>query len=384
MTLRDVARARERSQRISHRRFPKPLEVVEWMGAIQAQDLPMSKTAVGARLSHASLRDLEVALDEARILRTHALRPTWHLVTAADARGLLALTAPHIRAAVRSRHRQLELVPRVLSRSARLLERALRDGVHLTREELTARYRAADFATDDNRIAHLLMLAELDCLICSGVARGGTPTYALMDERVPPAPALPRDEALAALAKTYFRSRGPATVEDFAWWSGLPTGDARRAADIVRGGFAEVRAGSRIFLATESSLDAVGTDPVVSLLPAYDELLVSYADRSAAVANAEHARIVMRNGFFRPIIVRNGRVIGTWRLRRARDARTVETFPFTKFDAKTGALVDGAARRLRGFLGFAEPRMDRRRPGRGCDARGAAALPREMGGRARR
>ena len=77
-------------------------------------------------------------------------------------------------------------------------------------------------------LAHLVAHAELDGVVCSGALQGKQHTYALLEERVPPAPVLERDEAVAELVGRYFASHGPATLNDFAWWSGLTVGDARR------------------------------------------------------------------------------------------------------------------------------------------------------------
>ena len=75
---------------------------------------------------------------------------------------------------------------------------------------------------------HLLEHAELDRVICSGPRKENQFTYALFDERASPK-TMERDEALAELTKRFFTSRGPATIYDFAWWSGLSVAMAKKA-----------------------------------------------------------------------------------------------------------------------------------------------------------
>ncbi|HEY9593121.1 MAG TPA: winged helix DNA-binding domain-containing protein, partial [Spirochaetia bacterium] len=299
MTTRDIAMKRMESQKIAVGRLATPTDVVAWLGAVQAQDPIMAPWAVGARCAKPSMAAVTAAVDDGSLIRIHALRPTWHLVASADLRWIIALSAPRIRASMRGRQRVLGIDAAVLAKNRRLLEKALRDGNHLTRDEVRARYLEAGFGADDNRISHLLMGAELDGLICSGRTSRGRPTYALLDERVPDGLSLPRDEAIARLARTYFRSRAPSTPEDFAWWSGLTLGDARRAVEMIGGDFARETISEITYVvprdggaARRGKSDGGG----VYFLPSYDEILISYADRSAVLAAVDEKRTVSENG----------------------------------------------------------------------------------------
>ena len=203
------------------------------MGALQAQDYPMAQLAVGKRLSNVTDEKIDLALNEGKILRTHLLRPTWHIVSSKDIHWILQLTAPHIKTAVKSRHKELELNEKVLSKIYLLLEKSLRDGNHLTRNELYSIFHEAKISTENNRGAHILLSAELEGIICSGKIKDGKQTFALLEERVQKPANLTRDEALEKLARIYFNSRGPATLRDFVWWSGLPVRDARKAIEMI-------------------------------------------------------------------------------------------------------------------------------------------------------
>ena len=178
--------------------------------------------------------DVQRALDDGQILRTHAMRPTWHFIAAEDARWLLELTAPQVRKRMATYDRRIGLETPRMKRGTAIIERALRDKQYLTRVELRERLARAGMELDPIRTGHLALWAELVGVICSGPRRGKQSTYALLDERVPASPRMSRDESIAELATRFFRSHGPATIRDFVWWSGLNTPDAKRAIEIIK------------------------------------------------------------------------------------------------------------------------------------------------------
>ena len=230
MTALDIAQQRLHNQRLVGAPFARPDEVVRWLGAVQAQEYPGAAWGIAQRTSGLSQPAIDQAFADGTILRTHAMRPTWHFVTPADIRWILALTTPRVHALNASYYRKLELDGSVLARSATVLTNALQGGRHLTRSELTTALEQAGIIrpTDDRlRLTYLVMHAELEGLICSGAMRGKQHTYALLDERVPATRTLEREEALAELTRRYFSSHGPATIKDFAWWSGLSTSDVK-------------------------------------------------------------------------------------------------------------------------------------------------------------
>jgi hypothetical protein len=223
----DIPRERLSHQRIDGRALEQPVDVVRWLVASQAQDFAGAKWSVGLRTEAANDAAVERAFNEGAILRTHMMRPTWHFVTQEDIRWMLALTAPRVHAVNASRYRQLGLDAATLTKAVTTMTRALEGGHELTRDELRAALARARIGTDGQRMAYILMHAELEAAICSGARRGKQFTYALLDERAPRARVLSREDALAELGARYFASRGPATVQDFAKWSGL-TLEARR------------------------------------------------------------------------------------------------------------------------------------------------------------
>jgi hypothetical protein len=249
----------------------------------------------------------------------------------------------------------LGLDERLLRRSRSVFERALRGGTQLTRAELRPLLQCAGIATDfESRMSHILMDAELAGLLCSGARRGKQFTYALLDERVPPAAPLARDEALAELAHRFFASRGPATVADFARWSGLTVADARRgqaaAAPRLRH---EVIEGQSYWLSpgTPSQTDR---SPTAYFLSIYDEYMSGYKDRSALIAPQHAARIAaLGSAALAGIIVLDGQIVGMWKRALAKNMVRVACDPFIAPARAQWRALEKAAKRYGDFLGLA-------------------------------
>jgi hypothetical protein len=347
MKLKEIAALRLASQRIAKTQFSSPAQLVAWMGAMQAQDYAMSKWAVGLRLVHATEQSVEDAINKGEILRTHVMRPTWHLVSADDIYWMLDLTAPNIKKGMQSRHNDLALTDALLSKSRKIIEKALRDGKHATREELIPLLNKAGISIDENRASHIFAAAELEGLVCSGTVKGGKQTFSLLNEWVPRVKRLGRDEALAALAKRYFTSHGPATLEDFDWWSGLSMTDARRALDMVKANLSSVGVEGKTYWFAEVETKIKET---AFLLPAFDEFIISYKDRSATMTFENHKRAVSSNGIFHPTVVVNGETIGTWKRTLKKNVVNIEMNYFATPKPASQTLIEAAAIRYGGFL----------------------------------
>jgi hypothetical protein len=325
----------------------KPEEVVGWLGAVQAQDYGGAKWALGLRLQGATDDDVEKAFTDGSILRTHLMRPTWHFVTPADIRWLLALTAPRVHALNQLYYRKLELDQAIFNRSTTALENALHGGKQLTREQLRQVFHRAGISTQgEMRMGYLMMCAELNGIVCSGGRRGKQFTYMLLDDRAPQARILARDESLAELAKRYFVSHGPATAQDFAWWSGLTVADARSGIEMVISQLiVEVIDGSEYWF-SDSMPSAIIPSPAAYLLPNYDEY-GSYKDRSAIFEATKVNKLV-----FGHLIAIDGRIAGTWKRTLKKDTIVIETNTFAPLNEAEREAVATAARRYGAFLGL--------------------------------
>ena len=303
-----IADQRLRNQRITHPGPRGAEKLVAWMGAVQAQEYGPARWGLGLRLpGNSSDAAIERATDKGRILRTHVLRPTWHFVNASDIRWLLELTGPMVQRRMASYDRQLGLDARVMTRSVDVIERALGQHRYLTRRELGVELGRAGLPTGSSPLAHIAMHAELEGVICSGPRRGKQSTYALLSDRAPHARRLPRDEALAELARRYLRSHGPATVRDFVWWSGLGTADARRGLEMIRARSRDID-GLRYWSLGRARAAVSSGKTVVHLLPVYDEYLVAYRDQQAVPRPA-----YVLGGFLHALVI-GGQVAGTWRI----------------------------------------------------------------------
>jgi len=328
----EIARQRLVNQRLVGERLAKPSDVVATLGAIQAQDYAAAKWAVAQRARNVAASDVDEALADGSIIRTHVLRPTWHFVAPADIRWMLALTGPRINAGMAFRTRWLELDEAAFRRSERALRRELQGGKALTRAELShVLARARVPVLGDQRLGHLLLRAELDAVICSSARRGKQFTYALLEERVPSFESIDRDEALAKLAKIYVTTRGPATAVDFAWWSGLTLSDARKALDLV--GSIPVR--------------QAADDPTVHLLPNFDEYFVAYKDRTAAVQRLNKAGVHVRGqDVLANAVIVDGQFVGTWKRTLRKSTVAVEVNLLTRLTKAEKTAVAAAVEKF--------------------------------------
>lgn len=346
----DIANARLFSQQIESTKFQTAKEVVDWLGAMQAQDYSMVKWAVGVRLPNSTDQEIESAIYHGEIIRTHLLRPTWHLVSANDIYWMLDLTSPRIKATLKSRHKQLELTEAIVTKSNKVIRQALSGGSHLTRSQLVAELEKNGIVTNQNRASHLLLLAELDGILCSGTAQGKNQTYALLEERVPKTKFLSKEDALAALGKKYFSSHCPATLQDFTWWSGLSIRDAKLALEMVKLDLISVTIDSSVYWFTHSISNLEPAREKVYLLPAYDEFLISYKDRSVCLPFENHNKTVSDNGLFRPVIVVNGQVVGIWKRMLKKEKVIVEAEFFQQPAHATIIQLENAAVQYGCFL----------------------------------
>lgn len=352
MTTLDVANQRLQNQRLTSSDFTKPTDVVKWLGAVQAQDYYGAKWALAQRMVGATDDAIEKAFAEGKILRTHVMRPTWHFVAPADIRWMLRLTAPRVSASNSHYHRQLELDDAVFRRSNKALAAALRGGKQLTRDVLRNILQQAGISAQGLRFGHILARAEIDGVVCSGARRGKKFTYALLDERAPQTKDLAADEALAELTRRYFFSHGPATLQDFVWWSGLTTADARAGIEMIRRRLVQEVIDGKTYWVPHSTPARKALSRTAYLLPAYDEYLVAYKDRSAALEPISGKRAIPGNAVFSSPIVIGGCVVGYWKRSLKEDSVVITLNPFAPFSKAKVRAVDEAAHRYGSFLGL--------------------------------
>ncbi len=335
-----IAEQRLVNQRLVGEPFGEPAAAVRWLGAVQAQDYNAAKWALALRTRGVDSGTIDHAFNTGAFLRTHVMRPTWHFVAPEDLRWLLALTGARVHAANAHMYRKLELTEKVCRRANALIAVAL-EGRHATRPELATILEANGIPARGQRLAYVMMQAELEGLVCSGPMRGKQHTYALLEERVPAAAPLARDAALALLATRYFQSHGPAMVRDFAWWSGLRISDATAAVEMVRSDLECANVDGKAYWTGRAAGGVDTKDPVIHLLPNYDEHVVAYRNHSPSLDAA--AVDALRTRTDRPLdahlVARNGLIVGGWKRTLDRKAAVAQVISLVKLKPRERAAL---------------------------------------------
>lgn len=292
---------RLRNQLLLQPPFDAPQQVVEWMGAVQAQDYRMAKWAVGCRTASTDATQIEAALNRGDILRTHLLRPTWHFVSSKDLRWMLSLTADRIRAANDSYARGTDaaLDSKSIHRYMNLLQKTLEGNKHRTKEEIGEALNQRGIPLSQYALRHLLMRAETDGIVCSGADKKGTATEAR--------------RAVASIAEEL-------TTEHF---------------------------GDREFFVFRNAAAAAPCD-TTHLLPAYDQYLIGYKDRSGVLAKEHTSKAFNSHGIFQPVILCDGQIVGNWKRTAGRGNVTIQT---TLWVDTVPEALDAAIARYRSFIG---------------------------------
>ena len=326
-----------------------PREAVHRLGAVQAQDRPGAMWAIGLRSSQ-SAAAVEEAVRSRTIVRTWLNRGTLHFVAAEDLRWMLKLLAPRGLARARRREEQLRLDDRVFTRSGTLLGEALKGEGAMTRKGVMDLLEGAGISTADGRGYHILWHLALDGLICFGPMDGREATFVLLDEWLPIPENEPLEGAAAALAERYFIGHGPATLRDFIWWSGLPASTAREAIGMMGARLVEeVHDGKTYWSGSPAPREEDGGG--VHLLPAFDEYIVGYQDRSAVLDPGLTKAVLSNNGVFYPIMVMGGRIRGTWKAIQSKEEMTIEAKSFSPLGRTERLSLKVAAERYGEYMG---------------------------------
>lgn len=346
-----VLRRRLATQRLASAPLARASDAVRLLTCVQSQERDHAFFSLAMRSRAATYADVRAEHDHGAFLRTHILRPTWHFVAPEDLRWILALTSPRVERAMAARHRQLGLDDdRVMGRGLDLLGELLRDGHHLTRGEIGDAFaaRGAPVAAGQ-QLGHLLLVAELRGLLCSGPVKGVHHSYALVDLVVPPAPERDREEALVELVRRFFAGHGPAAVHDFTRWSSLTVADARRALAAIGDDLECVEVdGTPLWFDPTVPARTTAGHPAY-LLPVYDEVVLTYPRLGFPVAH-DHPAPSPPDPFWARVLL-EGVEVGLWKRTVRADVVEVELWLAPCVDGEGLAAVRGAAQRLADFLG---------------------------------
>ena len=351
MKEKDLIAFRLTNQQISRHQFKTVEDLVNWMLVMQSQEFAMAKWAIGLRMSGITEKDVDLAFNEGRILRTHVLRPTWHFISPSDIGWMIHLTAPKIRKIMGYYCEKNGVDKRIINKSNDLLAKHLQGGQFLMREQLRKILEGSKINTAGERMALILMQAELDSIICSGPRIGNQFSYAFLPERAGKQKILSNEEALIELAGRYFRSRGPATVQDLSYWSGIPQKDARRAAEGLNKDFRKMPWDGREFYCSIHQVAAPINAKASFLVPDYDEIGMSYRDKGAFSLRERAATENAGPGAgFQHFFVIDGKVGGYWKPTLLKTKRKVETKPYIQLSDTGARKLQSAVKRYDRFF----------------------------------
>jgi len=350
----DIIQYRLFNHQIAETSFTQPEEIVSYYAAMQAQDWSMAKWALGLRLPHLEEKNIEEKFNSGKILRTHMLRPTWHFVAPKDLCWIQKLTAPRVHQANKMYYTKHGITPKLISKTQPIIAKALAGKNYMTREEMNAHLVKNKITANLIQLTYILMYAELECLICSGPRMGKQFTHALVEERTPATKTFSREEALKKLTSIYFTTRGPATVYDFSWWSGLMLKDVREGIEMLGSGFVKESIDGKEYIFKPAPVPDLKVKQTTFLIPDYDEYGISYKDRSVyhhpkwketeAMTNADYYHAIAVDGYFG----------GTWGKKTVSGAPKASVNPFKSLTAAQKKKVDTALSAYHQFFAIAQ------------------------------
>lgn len=324
----DILRLRLANQHISSNLFTKASQIVSSLGAIQAQDFAGAKWSLGLRSTKLSEKDIDQAISNRSIVRSWPMRGTLHFVAAQDLHWMLSLLAPRILAKSAGRNRQLALDQKVLDQCKDLLIQAMTGNQFLTRTEVYDLLENQNISTAEQRGIHILNYLAMNRVICHGPHLEKQPTYVLLDEWVSSPAILSEEESLHQIALTFFTSHGPATLQDFIWWTGLTITLAKKALSSVASRLSSVVVDANSYWFSPELPDLIPSK-TVHMLPGFDEYMLGYTNRELMVTKSQLSKIVPgNNGMFMPTIVIDGKVVGLWKRTLKKDQVYIELQPF--------------------------------------------------------
>jgi hypothetical protein len=347
----EVLRLRLAAQALHRPAGLSTAQLIRHLTGVQAQVLKSAALALGARSRSLTARMVDSArLEDRSIVLCWAMRGTFHLVAAEDHGWIVPLTVEPERANALRRLKQEGVPPRQPERALHLIEQLLEREGPLTRPEIGERLQREGIHTEGQSLAHLLWLAAATARVCSGPDRQGKQCFVLTRDWLGQSAPIGPEAAPAELALRYLAAHGPAEPVDLAFWSGLRLADAKAAWSSIRDKLTEVHtAGGPLWMLRSRARHA---EPgLVRLLPAFDEYLMGWKDRRL-IARAEDWALVNRGGgWVHPVLLFDGRLVGTWRSQAKPSVVTIEVSPFTDLPPAARHGAEAEVSHVAGFLG---------------------------------
>ncbi len=335
MTFQDVLNLRLASQNITEKNAYTPAQVVQALGAVQAQDYAGSLWSIALRSKDTYQTAVEQAIADRTIVRTWPMRGTLHFVAADDVRWMLSLLTPRVRSGMERRQKELGLDRNVLNKCQDVLLEALNGGKQLMRNEVYTILENKGITTTAQRGIHIINHLAQTQVLCHGCHNDKQPTYVLLDHWIPPSKTLTPEEALAEITLRYFTSHGPATIQDFVWWTGLKVSDARIGIASVAQHLINSEIDNKVYWYAPGLRD-MKPSKTTFLLSGFDEYILGYTDRTLMVDKMHLPKLVPgNNGMFMPPVVINGKVEALWKRTIKKERVIISLFPFHKLSNST-------------------------------------------------
>ena len=352
MAPQDIANLRLINQQIAFHPSKNPEQVVTALGAIQAQDYNGALWAIGLRLTNSKKTDIEKSIRDRKIIRTWPMRGTLHFIPAIDAKWMLKLMASRILANASSRERNLGLNDKVFENGRKTVVKILEKNKCMTNNEIIQALEKSNISTEGYRGRHILWHLAQEGTVCFGPHDEKQPTFVLMDEWVPKQRNIEHGDALTEIAKRFFASHGPATLQDFIRWTGLKSSDARKGLENVRK-FTKSETINKVEYIMSKDSKKIKIMQKAYLLPGFDEYMLGYKNREDMLHPLHSNKIVPGgNGMFLPTIVIDGRVVGIWKKEVKKNGIIINLQPFNKLTKEQIEYIAIAKEQYSRFLGI--------------------------------
>lgn len=351
MIQQDLLNMRLYNQQISGNLADTPEQVVHALGAVQAQDHAGAKWSIALRTKTPEQSAIDTAITNRSIVRTWPMRGTLHFLASEDVRWMLSLLTPRVVSGMARRSRELELDSTIHNKSRDVLVKAMEGGKQLMRSEVYAVLENNGIAATNQRGIHIINVLAQNQVLCHGVHNDKQPTYVLLDEWIPHSRKLSPDEALAEIARRYFTGHGPATIQDFVWWTGLKITDARTALNSIAHQLTSVEVDGNTYWFAPALRDNVPGNTTY-MLPGFDEFMLGYTNRSLMVDQLHLPKVVPgKNGVFMSTVVINGKVEALWKRIVKKDKVIINLVPFTPRTSDKWDEIEASAQKYGLYMG---------------------------------
>lgn len=344
----DIIQQRLSSQSLSEQPAKKIVDTVKHMVALQSQDYEAGKHSVGIR-SRSTHKQVVDSINKAEIIRSWPMRGTIHIVAASDIRWMLELLGPKVLAGAPRRMEFLGIDKTYIDRCRKLTVKNL-SGTQMTREEYYDMLRSNKVPLQTQVGYHVIWRMCQEGITCFAKEKSGKPTIALLDEWIKPTSPYKREKSLGEIVTRYFTSHGPATIADLMFWSGLGKREIQQGIEIAGTKLSAENINSETYYFSDKKKKVITTNIGANLLPAFDEYILGYKMREDFLEKKVSHHVATKNGIFRPTILIDGKIRGTWKKERKKNYEQITLLPFTKLTTKEKKQVDVAVDRYSKYL----------------------------------